>query len=266
MSEPAELLPEPFTLLAGPAAPYVRLGAGAADYDEIGPREIQPDVERGPKPDAGPSVAGPSVAAPRVAGIKTPEPDAALSAAGLKRPEPDVAPPADPDAASPAEPGGASLTEPPSAAAPASSSPSVATRPRPTTRVVSGRGVTGRGIVVLILIVTGVVGLLEVAIAGHRGHAFGIAFVVSSAIGALIVRRRDLPTALIAPPLLYCVLIVAMSVIDHHDAAGGRLTREGVYLGNAFVTGAPALWTGTLAAALVTGYRWWAVRRTTSAS
>jgi uncharacterized protein DUF6542 len=120
--------------------------------------------------------------------------------------------------------------------------------------------------VVLILIVTGVVGLLEVAIAGHRGHAFGVAFVISSAIGALVVRRRDLPTALIAPPLLYCVLIVAMSLIDHHDDGGGRLTREGVYLGNAFVTGAPALWTGTAVAALVACYRWRAARRIASAS
>jgi hypothetical protein len=119
--------------------------------------------------------------------------------------------------------------------------------------------------VVLILVVTGVVGFLEVAIAGHRGHAFGMAFVVSSAIGALVVRRRDLPTALIAPPLLYCVLIVAISVIDHHDDAGGTLTREGVYLGNAFVTGAPALWTGTVIAALIAWYRRYAACRETHA-
>jgi hypothetical protein len=237
VSEPAELLPEPFTLLAGPAAPYVRLGASMADSDDI-----RLDVEPRVASPAEPRVASP--AEPRVA--SSAEPQADLSVEPTSAAEPAA--------------GAAAAVAPPAAPAPS------ATRPRPTTRVASGRGVTGRGIVVLILVVTGVVGLLEVAIAGHRGHAFGIAFVVSSAIGALIVRRRDLPTALIAPPLLYCVLIVAMSVVDHHDAAGGRLTREGVYLGNAFVTGAPALWTGTLAAALVAGYRWWAARRTTSAS
>lgn len=122
-------------------------------------------------------------------------------------------------------------------------------------RVVSGRGVTGRGIVVLILLVTGIVGLLEVTLAGHRGHAFAIAFIVTSAIGALVVRRRDLPTAFIAPPLLYCVLIVAMSAVDRNDETGGLLTREGVYVGNAFVTGAPAVWIGTAAAVLIAGYR-----------
>jgi hypothetical protein len=126
---------------------------------------------------------------------------------------------------------------------------------RPAGRVVSGRGVTGRGIVVLILLVTGIVGLLEVALAGHRGHAFAIAFVVTSAIGALVVRRRDLSSALIAPPLLYCILIVAMSAVDTSGGTGGFVTREGVYVGNAFVTGAPALWTGTAAAALIAWYR-----------
>jgi hypothetical protein len=122
-------------------------------------------------------------------------------------------------------------------------------------RVVSGRGVTGRGIVVLILLVTGIVGLIEVTLAGHRGHAFAIAFVVTSVMGALVVRRRDLPTAIIAPPLLYCVLIVAMSAVDTSDETGGLLTREGVYIGNAFVTGAPAVWAGTAAAVLIAWYR-----------
>jgi hypothetical protein len=121
--------------------------------------------------------------------------------------------------------------------------------------VVSGRGVTGRGIVVLILLVTGIIGLIEVTLAGHRGHAFAIAYVVTSAIGALVVRRRDVPTAIIAPPLLFCVLIVAMSAVDTNDETGGLLTREGVYVGNAFVTGAPALWAGTAAAVLIAGYR-----------
>lgn len=129
------------------------------------------------------------------------------------------------------------------------------TQPHPASRVVSGRGVTGRGIVVLILLVTGITGLVEVTLAGHRGHAFAITFVVTSAIGALVVRRRDLPAALIAPPLLYCILIVAMSAVDTNGATGGFVTREGVYVANAFVTGAPALWAGTAAAALVAWYR-----------
>jgi len=122
-------------------------------------------------------------------------------------------------------------------------------------RVASGRGVTGRGVVVLILILTGLIGLLEVAFAGHRGAAFAFVFVFTSALGALVVRRRDLPTSIIAPPLLYCVLIAALSVVDTHDQSGGFITRKAVYIGNAFVTGAPTLWTGTAVAAAIIWYR-----------
>lgn len=122
-------------------------------------------------------------------------------------------------------------------------------------RVVSGRGVTGRGIVVLTLLLTGLVGLLEVAFADHRGAAFAFVFVFASAVGALVVRRRDLPTSIFAPPLLYCVLIAALSVIDTHDQSGGFIARKAIYIGNAFVTGAPTVWAGTAAAAAIVWYR-----------
>jgi ABC-type transport system involved in cytochrome c biogenesis permease component len=102
---------------------------------------------------------------------------------------------------------------------------------------------------------TGVVGLVEVALAGHRGAAFAFIFVFSSALGALVVRRRDLATSIIAPPLLYCVLIAALSVVDTHDQSGGFVTRKAVYIGNAFVTGAPTLWAGTAVAAAIVWYR-----------
>jgi len=125
----------------------------------------------------------------------------------------------------------------------------------PPARRSSARGVTGRGVVVLILVLSAVVGLLDVVIGGHRGHLFAIAFVASSIAGALLVRRRDISTAMIAPPLIYCVLIGALSLIDTKDLTGGLATREGFYIANAFVTGAPTIWTGTAAAALIGWYR-----------
>jgi hypothetical protein len=107
----------------------------------------------------------------------------------------------------------------------------------------------------LILVLTGLVGLVEVALAGHRGAAFAFVFVFTSAVGALVVRRRDMATSLIAPPLLYCVLIAALSVVDTRDQSGGFITRKAVYIGNAFVTGAPTLWIATAAAAAIVWYR-----------
>ena len=116
-------------------------------------------------------------------------------------------------------------------------------------------GVTGRGVVALILVATLLAGLLDMAISGHRGHLFGVVFAVSATLGALIVRRRDLPIAMITPPLAYCVAIAVMSLIDRGGLAGGLLTTEAFYLGNAFVTGAPAIWSGTVVACLIGWYR-----------
>ena len=122
-------------------------------------------------------------------------------------------------------------------------------------------GVTGRGVVVLIFVVTAVVGAAAVMAGGHRGHVFGIAFVVTAALGAALVRRKDVATAMIAPPLLYCLLVALMSFIDTKDQTGGFLTRKAVYIADAFITGAPAIWTGT---ALAIGIGWY--RRRSAAS
>jgi hypothetical protein len=169
------------------------------------------------------------------------------------QPEPSPRTPASPQAPAPVDAAAAAVD--PAASAGASPQP----RPQPgravAGSVASGRGVTGRGVVVLILILTGLVGLLEVAFAGHRGAAFAFVFVFTSAVGALVVRRRDLPTSIFAPPLLYCVLIAALSVVDTSDQSGGFITRKAIYIGNAFVTGAPTLWTGTLIAAAIVWYR-----------
>ena len=130
--------------------------------------------------------------------------------------------------------------------------------PRPTRARV---GITGRGIVVLIFVVTAVIGAAAVVAGGHRGHAFGIAFIVTAALGAALVRRKDITTAMIAPPLLYCALVVLMSFIDTKDQSGGLITRKAVYIADAFITGAPAIWTGT---ALAVGIGWY--RRRSAAS
>ncbi len=116
-------------------------------------------------------------------------------------------------------------------------------------------GITGRGVVVLIFVVTAVVGAAAVLAGGHRGHAFGIAFIVTAALGAALVRRKDITTAMIAPPLLYCVLVVLMSFIDTKDQSGGLITRKAVYIADAFITGAPAIWSGTALAAAIGWYR-----------
>jgi hypothetical protein len=196
----------------------------------------------------GPSIPGPSMSGAVLLGRTVPEPIAPeLAVVELIGSASAPWQPAKPQPAEAPVPG-------PAADPAASASAQTQTRPQ-AGRVVSGRGVTGRGVVVLILVLTGLVGLVEVAFAGHRGAAFAFVFMFTSAVGALVVRRRDLPTAIFAPPLLYCVLITALSVVDTHDQSGGFITRKAVYIGNAFVTGAPTLWIGTVIAAAIVWYR-----------
>jgi hypothetical protein len=247
VSEPAEPLPEPLFAESGFGEPLFAqplfaqpLFAEPVLEPLSPPRAELAAVPVRSRPEMpGPEMPGLALAGPALSG-------ALLSGAVLlegTHPDPVTSRPAAPKLAA---------AEPAAPATPAAAS----NQGRPQAgRVVSGRGVTGRGVVVLILILTGLVGLLEVAFAGHRGAAFAVAFVLTSAVGALVVRRRDLPAAIIAPPLLYCVLIAALSVVDTHDQGGGFITRKAIYVGNAFVTGAPTLWTGTLAAAAIVWYR-----------
>ena len=242
MSEPAEPLPEP--LFVEPVLDPLTPPRADLAAVPVRPRPQMPRPET-PRPEMpGSELPGLEVSGSALSG-------ALLSGAVLlEGTNPETAAPETAEA-DPAAPAGAST------AAPADAS----TQARPQAgrvaagSVVSGRGVTGRGVVVLILILTGLVGLLEVAFAGHRGAAFAFVFVFTSAVGALVVRRRDLPTSIVAPPLLYCVLIAALSIVDTHDQSGGFMTRKAIYIGNAFVTGAPTLWAGTAAAAAIVWYR-----------
>ena len=269
MSEPAEPLPEPLfvePVLDPLTPPRADLAAVPVRPRPQMPRPERPGSEM-PRPERpGSELPGLEVSGSALSG-------ALLSGAVLLEgtnpdptaPRPLTLRPATPEAAAPgavtAQPAATETPAPKTAApdvvgaepaAPADAS----TQARPQAgHVVAGRGVTGRGVVVLILILTGLVGLLEVAFAGHRGAAFAFVFVFTSAVGALVVRRRDLPTSIVAPPLLYCVLIAALSIVDTHDQSGGFITRKAIYIGNAFATGAPTLWAGTAAAAAIVWYR-----------
>jgi len=264
VSEPAEPLPEP--LFAAPVLDP--LSPPRADLAAVPVRRVSemPGLEL-----SGPALSGallsgavllegaaPAAAAPELAISQPASP--APAAPGPAAPQLAAPQPAAPQLAAPQLAAPQLAAPQPAALKPAEGHPAgpvgTSTQARPHAgRVVSGRGVTGRGIVVLTLVLTGLVGLLEVAFAGHRGAAFAFVFVFASAVGALVVRRRDLPTAIVAPPLLYCVLIAALSIVDTHDQTGGFVTRKAIYIGNAFVTGAPTLWAGTAAAAAIVWYR-----------
>jgi hypothetical protein len=107
-------------------------------------------------------------------------------------------------------------------------------------RPIPGIRLTGRGAVLGMLAVFAL-GLLGASWLGW-GVLAGACFVAGSAAAALYVRPRDLLTVTIAPPLLFCVALVAVKAVT---ATGDMAlsTAEGVAVTLAGV--APWLFAGT---------------------
>jgi len=145
------------------------------------------------------------------------------------------------------------------AATPGHMAPGAAGRPLPRKRV----SLTGRGAVLCVFIVTLLAGLADMAISGHRGGIFSVGFVVVATGSASLVRRRDLAASVIAPPLVYCVVVGLISIAGSGGSTGGLLTREGVTFATSFITGTPWLWLGSAGAAAVA---WWRARKTATPS
>ena len=95
--------------------------------------------------------------------------------------------------------------------------------------------------------------VVDTFIGGGVGWLFGGFFVAVSGYAALQVRRTDLVWALIAPPLVFAVLVCGHAFFT---TTGDMLSRLAI-LGNALFDYGPMLWTGAgLAAAIVAWRRW----------
>ena len=130
---------------------------------------------------------------------------------------------------------------------------------RPTRRVVStpapesGR-VRGLGAVLLVFLVTLAAAALESWLAAGLGLVTVVALTAASTVAALVVRRRDLSTALVAPPLVYVVVAVLNTAL----APSASLNAASV--ATLLIRGFPAMAIAT-AAAVVVGLIRWAARR-----
>ncbi len=148
-----------------------------------------------------------------------------------------------------------SPTEQP-AEAPAASPPRTPA-PVPSPRPATGLSTAG---VIVIVLAASVVGLLIGSFTGGGiGWIFGVFFVAASAYAALTVRRPDRWAAVITPPIVFAILILAHSIAD-----GGGLATIAVKTANDLLTYGPILWIGTGVAAAIVGFRSWQLRRTAS--
>ena len=121
------------------------------------------------------------------------------------------------------------------------------------TEYVAGDGMPGRGVVLSTLLASAVCVGTDFALTGRLTVFFDLCFVVICLIAAMGVRRRDLFTAGVLPPLVFGLLIGAISVL-----APAALAASGG-IGTVFMTGlashADGLVAGYATALLTVGAR-----------
>jgi hypothetical protein len=114
-------------------------------------------------------------------------------------------------------------------------------------------GLTAPGVFVVVGAVSLVAIIVDAFTGGGIGWLFGGFFVAVSGYAALQVRRSDLLWAVIAPPLVFAVLVCGHAA---WTTTGDLLTRL-VAMGSALFDLGPMLWIGTGLAAVVAAWRYW---------
>lgn len=114
-------------------------------------------------------------------------------------------------------------------------------------------GLTAPGVFVVVGAVSLVAMVVDTFVGSGVGWLFGGFFVAVSGYAALQVRRSDLVWAVIAPPLVFAVLVCTHAF---WTTTGDLLPRV-VALGNALFDQGPILWIGTGLAAGIVAWRYW---------
>lgn len=140
------------------------------------------------------------------------------------------------------------MSAPPS---PGSSLPSVGDR----------RGLTATGAVAVALLLGLAGAAVDVLTGSGLREVFAVSFVTGCVIAALTVHREDLVAAVVMPPLVYVVLVLAGGAVEGTAATGSFLTRQAIELANALVLGAPVLMAATGLALLIALVRHFGGRR-----
>jgi len=120
--------------------------------------------------------------------------------------------------------------------------------PEPAAR---GPGLTGPAAVLLLAGVAGVAGVIDVVAGDALRLVFAAGLVLGSVLAALLVSRRDLPTVVFAPPLVF-LAASAVAVLLGRGEGGGDIVDIAV---SWLVYGFPAMGAATGAAALVAAVR-----------
>lgn len=107
------------------------------------------------------------------------------------------------------------------------------------------------GVFFLVTGITTVVGFVDMTMNREFTWFTGAAFVIASILGALMVRPRDLWTAVITPPIAFLVALLIAGQPTTITGTGSLLIREASLLGTGLAFNAPFIFGGTAAALLI---------------
>jgi hypothetical protein len=105
--------------------------------------------------------------------------------------------------------------------------------------------------VVLLSLVTGIALVLDLLVGTGLGWAFGIGFALGCGWTAWRVRRRDLLSALVAPPLVFAAAVLVADEVVGGSSPGRFPVRQALDLATSLADGAPLLLVGCSAAGAV---------------
>lgn len=110
-------------------------------------------------------------------------------------------------------------------------------------------GLTTAGATVLVLLVGGVGGAVDLMTGNGLRTVFAATFVAVAALSALVIERHRLLSSVVLVPLVYVVLALVADVVG--SGGPGGASQQAVALLDAVVLGAPVLLAATGAAAVL---------------
>lgn len=114
-----------------------------------------------------------------------------------------------------------------------------------------GRGLPASGAIAIALGAGIGGGAIDVLTGSGLRAAFAVAFVLGCLLGAALVRRESLLTAVVTPPLAYVALALAAAAFQSDSSSTSWLMRQIFELLTALITGAPVLIAATVGAVAV---------------
>ncbi|MGI8759971.1 MAG: DUF6542 domain-containing protein [Jatrophihabitantaceae bacterium] len=120
-------------------------------------------------------------------------------------------------------------------------------------QVVPDRGLPGWAALLLLLVIAGIGGVIDVISGSQIRGGFNVGVVIASVVAILVVRRSAMFPVVVAPPIVYAVASGAMLYVR----SGGLHDRRALFdaAANWLVYGFPAIAAATAAVLIIAGIR-----------